>query len=168
MHESPDDLAWLQRVLDDSYAASGAHLRSIITPERRLDAAGVVAELGAMRVMALATTTARGEPRVAPVDGLFHRGRLHFGSSADSLRWRHVLARPAVSASVIEGERLQVTVHGTARPVRPAEDEALVSFLVGVYGREAWDGWMSALSWARIEPARMIAFRNHAAADHSG
>lgn len=151
-------MVWLQELLDESYAAAGAHLRSVVTPERRLDAAGVVAELGAMRVMALATTTARGEPRVGPVDGLFHRGRLHFGSGADSVRFRHIRAQPAVSASVIEGERLQVTVHGVAREVRP--DDELTAFLVGVYGREAWDGWMSALPWARIEPTRMIAFRS--------
>ncbi len=161
MHESPEDLAWLQRLLDDSYAAAGPHLRSVVTEERRLDAAGVVAEMGALRVMAPATTTAGGEPRVGPVDGLFYRGRLHFGSGADSLRFRHLRARPAVSASVIDGERLQITVHGRAREVFPANDRALTSFLTGVYGREAWDGWMSALPWARIDPDRMITFRNH-------
>lgn len=163
MYENPEDLERLQRLLDDSYAAAGPHLRSVITEERRLDAAGVVAEMGAMRVMALATTTARGEPRVGPVDGLFYRGRLHFGSGARSLRFRHIRARPAVSASVIDGERLQITVHGRAREVSPAEDQGLASFLIGVYGREAWDSWMSALPWARIEPARMITFRNRTA-----
>ncbi|WP_246096050.1 hypothetical protein [Streptomyces botrytidirepellens] len=56
MYESPEDLERLQHLLDDSYAAAGPHLRSIITAGRRLDAAGVVTEMGAMRVMALATT----------------------------------------------------------------------------------------------------------------
>lgn len=159
MHESPEDLDRLQQLLDTSYAAAGPHLRSIITEERRLDAAGVVDEMGAMRVMALATTTSGGAPRVGPVDGLFYRGRLHFGSGADSLRFRHLRARPAVSASVIDGERLQITVHGTAREVSPAADPHLASFLIDVYGREAWDSWMSAIPWARIEPDRMITFR---------
>ncbi|MGW0735710.1 pyridoxamine 5'-phosphate oxidase family protein [Streptomyces sp. NPDC002851] len=166
MHETPEDLQRLQRLLDASYAAAGPHLRSIVTEDRRLDAAGVVTELGAMRVMALATTTARGEPRVGPVDGLFYRGHLHFGSGADSLRFRHIRARPAVSASVIDGERLQITVHGTAREVNPAKDEGLASLLIEVYGRQAWDSWMSGLPWARIEPDRMITFRNQAAKDH--
>ncbi|MFQ6199472.1 pyridoxamine 5'-phosphate oxidase family protein [Streptomyces sp. NPDC000405] len=163
MHESPEDLEWLQRLLDDSYAAAGPHLRSIINEERRLHAPGVIAEMGAMRVMALATTTARGEPRVGPVDGLLYRGRLHFGSGASSLRFQHIRARPAVSASVIDGECLQITVHGRAQEVSPAEDQGLASFLKGVYGREAWDSWMSALPWARIDPDRMIAFCNQAA-----
>ncbi|MCP2256602.1 Pyridoxamine 5'-phosphate oxidase [Streptoalloteichus tenebrarius] len=155
----------MQRLLDDSYARSGDHLRSVINEERRLDAEGVVAEMGNMRVMALATTTAKGEPRVGPVDGLFYRGRLHFGSGANSLRFRHLRARPAVSASVIDGERLQITVHGTASEVRPAEDPGLEAFLVEVYGREAWEGWMRELPWARIDPVRMITFRNPAAAE---
>lgn len=159
MHEIPEDLARLQRLLDDSYASAGAHLRSVITPERRLDAAGVVAEMGAMRVMALATVTATGEPRVGPVDGLFYRGRLHFGSGADSLRFRHLRARPAVSASVIDGERLQITVHGTAHEVSPAKDPGLEAFLVSVYGLQAWESWMRELPWARIEAEKMISFR---------
>ena len=163
MQETPEDLDWLQCLLDDSYAAAGPHLRSIVGQERRLDAAGVVAELGAMRVMVLATTTARGEPRAGPVDGLFHRGRFHFGSGADSVRFRHIRARPAVSASVIEGERLQITVHGRARVLSPATDPELAAFLIGVYGREAWDTWMSALPWARIDPERMLTFVNEAA-----
>ncbi|MGW3566379.1 pyridoxamine 5'-phosphate oxidase family protein [Streptomyces sp. NPDC000941] len=158
----PEDLERLQRLLDDSYVLAGAHLRSIITPERRLDAAGVVAEMGAMRVMALATVTARGEPRVGPVDGLFYQGRLHFGSGADSLRFRHLRARPTVSASVIDGERLQITAHGTAQEVSPAEDPGLEAFLVSVYGHQAWESWMRELPWARIEPEKLFAFRKSA------
>jgi hypothetical protein len=162
VHETTEDLERLQRLLDDSYAAAGTHLRSVITPDRRLDAAGVVAEMGAMRVMALATTTAAGEPRVGPVDGLLYRGRLHFGSGADSARFRHLRARPAVSASVIDGERLQITVHGTAHEVRPSADPGLEAFLVSVYGRRSWESWMRDLPWARIEPRKVITFRNPA------
>jgi hypothetical protein len=38
MHETSQDLARLQRLLDESYEKAGEHLRSIITPERRLNA----------------------------------------------------------------------------------------------------------------------------------
>lgn len=119
-----------------------------------------------MRVMALATTTARGEPRVGPVDGLFYRGRVYFGSGADSLRFRHLRARPAVSASVIDGERLQITMHGTAQEVVPTQEPELEDFLVSVYGQQAWESWMRDLPWARIEPDRMITFRNSAMVEH--
>ena len=39
MHETADDLARLQALLDRSYESAGRHLRSVITPERRLSAA---------------------------------------------------------------------------------------------------------------------------------
>jgi hypothetical protein len=42
MHESQEDIARLQELLDRSYAAAGAHLRSIHTPQRRLAAADLV------------------------------------------------------------------------------------------------------------------------------
>jgi hypothetical protein len=71
-----------------------------------------------------------------------------------------VLSRPH---NDIGGERLQITVRGTAREVSPAEDPGLMAFLIGVYGREAWDSWMSALPWARIDADRMITFCNQAA-----
>lgn len=99
---------------------------------------------------------------MGPVDGLFYRGRLHFGSGADSLRFRHLRARPTVSASVIDGERLQITVHGTAQEVSPAKDPGLEAFLVSVYGRQAWESWMRELPWAWIEAEKMFTFRNSA------
>lgn len=45
MNETPEDLAWLQDLLDRSYEAGGEHLRSIITAERRVPAAGLVVRL---------------------------------------------------------------------------------------------------------------------------
>ncbi len=150
----------LQRLLDDSYATAGPHLRSIIDEDRRLDAAGVVARLRGVSTMALATVTAHGEPRVGPVDGLFLRGHFLFGSGPDSARFRHLRARPAVSATVFDGELLQITVHGKAVEVSPAEDPVLERFLIEVYGRTAWEEWMHEMPWARIEAEKMFTFIN--------
>jgi len=158
MKETPEELTTLQRLLDDSYAAAGPYLRSVLNEERRLDAAGVVARLQGVCTMALATVTAHGEPRVSPVDGLFFHGSFVFGSGRDSVRFRHIRARPSVSASVFDGERLQITVHGRAVEPAPATDPELTAFLSGIYGRKAWDGWMHAIPWARIEAERMFTF----------
>jgi len=38
VHETPEDLAVLQELLDRSYDQAGSHLKRIITPERRLSA----------------------------------------------------------------------------------------------------------------------------------
>ena len=55
-----DDLAWLQELLDRSHAAGGPHLRSIITPERRLTAATLAERLQGMCLLVVATVTADG------------------------------------------------------------------------------------------------------------
>lgn len=79
MNERPDDLNELQAVLDRSFGAAGSHLRDIATSERRLDAAQLAERLTGMRLLVLATSTRDGRPINGPVDGVFHRGRFHFG-----------------------------------------------------------------------------------------
>jgi len=113
MHEDDDDLRSLQRVLDDSRAAAGPHLRSIfIDGKPAVSAADLVALLPGMQVIDLATVTAAGEPRVAPVDGHFFKGRWHFGSAPNSARARHLAARSVASAAHTRGEGLCVIIHG--------------------------------------------------------
>src|SRR5262249_45209209 len=112
VHETPSDLAWLQGLLDRSYEGAGAHLRSITTPQRRIPASELGALLPGVQILDVATVTASGHPRVAPVDGLFFRGRFHFGSSRTSLRYRNLVERPEVSACHVRGEELSIVVHG--------------------------------------------------------
>ena len=81
MHETSRDIARLQRLLDESYEKAGQHLRSIITLGRRLKAYQVCDELQGMTLLSLATVTARCEPIVSPVDGIFYKGLLWFGSA---------------------------------------------------------------------------------------
>jgi hypothetical protein len=51
MHETPDDLIALQDLLDRSADGAGPHLRSIITPERRLTAPEVCHRLAGMSLL---------------------------------------------------------------------------------------------------------------------
>jgi uncharacterized pyridoxamine 5'-phosphate oxidase family protein len=135
MHETPEDIRVLQELLDRSYASAGSHLRSIITPDRRLSANRLARLLPGMRLLALATVTADGRPIVGPVDGVFYRGCFCFGSAPDSLRFRHIRARPQVSATHAPGEELAVTVHGRAIPVdvRAPEGAGLRRALLEIY-----------------------------------
>src|SRR3712207_2318719 len=87
--ETPEDLAELQALLDRSYERAGQHLRGIFTPEQRIPAGELAALLPGVQVLNLATVTRSCEPRVAPVDGLFYRGRFWFGSSPTSARFTH-------------------------------------------------------------------------------
>jgi uncharacterized pyridoxamine 5'-phosphate oxidase family protein len=161
VHETDEDLLWLQELMDRSHAGAGAHLRSIFDDERRIPAAELPALLPGVQVLALATVTARGEPRVAPVDGLFFRGRWHFGSSESSARFRHIRARPAVSATHLRGEALAVVVHGRAAEIdlRAAEHAGFRAYLNETYpGWEDAD-WAAGAPYARIEPSAMFTFR---------
>ncbi|MEA2449162.1 MAG: hypothetical protein QOG63_1094 [Thermoleophilaceae bacterium] len=161
MKETPADLEALQDLLDRSYAAAGPHLRRIHTPERRLTAPEVAERLTGMCLLALATVTADGRPIVGPVDGIFLRGAFHFGSSPDSLRFRHIRARPQVSATHLPGEELAVTVHGRAVPVDVSSGElreALLEIYVPRYGPE-WEKFLdSGPVYARIAAERMFTF----------
>ena len=157
MHETPEDLVALQELIDRSYAAAGRHLLRIHTPERRLTAEQVSQRLQGMCLLALATSTADGRPVVGPVDGVFYRGAFHFGSAPDSVRFRHIAARPHVSATYLPGEELAVTVHGRATPI--TVESGLRNVLLEIYG-EQWvaDILDRGAAYARIDADRMFTF----------
>jgi uncharacterized pyridoxamine 5'-phosphate oxidase family protein len=159
VYETEEDLRELQALLDSSHAAAGPHLRSIFDERRRIPAAELPELLGGVQVLALATVTARGEPRVAPVDGLFFRGRWHFGSSEESARFRHIRARPAVSAAHVRGEQLAIVVHGRAVEVDTGEpaQAAFRAYLMETYPDS--EEWGADAPYARIEPSVMFTFR---------
>jgi uncharacterized pyridoxamine 5'-phosphate oxidase family protein len=170
MHETEADLAALQELLDRSYEGAGAHLLRIHAPEHRLTAAEVAVRLRGMCLLALATTTADGRPIVGPVDGIFYRGAFHFGSSPDSLRFRHIAERPDVSATHCPGEELAVTVHGRAVPVdlKAEENAGLRAAILEIYVPRFGPEWEhdfldSGPMYARIDAARMFTYA--AAAD---
>jgi hypothetical protein len=135
VHETAEDLARLQELLDRSYEHAGGHLRSIMIPERRVGARELAHRLSGMRLLSVATVTADGRPMVGALDGIFFRGAFHFGTAASSVRYRHLLARPAVSATYLPAEEFGVTVHGVAVPidVRAPEGAALRDTLLEVY-----------------------------------
>jgi hypothetical protein len=166
MHESADDLDTLQQLLDESHAHAGAHLRSIFTPDRRLNAAQLSDQLVGVQILDVATVTAAGHPRVAPVDGLLYRGHFYFGSSPDSIRLRHLRTRPQVSAAHSRGEELAVIVHGTAHRIDIAGREQagfrryLLDTYVPRFGAD-WEPWVDSHGvYARIDAARMYTFLN--------
>ena len=166
MHETPGDLTALQALIDASYAAAGPHLLAIHEPERRLTAEQVSERLTGMCLLTLAIVTRDCRPIAGPVDGIFFRGAFHFGSADNSLRFRHIRARPQVSATYLPGEELAVTVHGRAVPIDIAAPEhaalrqALLDVYIPIYG-EGWEEeFLEAVSpaYARIDAERMFTF----------
>jgi uncharacterized pyridoxamine 5'-phosphate oxidase family protein len=164
MHETDADLAALQDLLDQSMAHAGVHLRRIIAPARRLDAPELCRRLEGMSLLALATVTADGRPRVSPVDGIFYRGAFYFGSAPDSVKFHHIRVRPHVSATHLPDEHFAVTVHGSARvidvatPAQAGVRRALLDIYVPRYGPE-WETFLDReTAYARIDAERMFVF----------
>src|SRR3954452_958536 len=114
MLETRDDLIDLQALLDASHARSTEHLRGIINDDRTLTAAQIAALLTGMKVISVATVTARGEPRISAMDGHFLHGPWTSSRSRSSAKAHHLAARPGVSVGHVDGEALAVFGHGQA------------------------------------------------------
>jgi hypothetical protein len=166
MHETPDERRSLQRLLDASAAAAGPHLRDIITDERRVDAVSLCERLQGMCLLVLATSTAAGHPLSGPVDGYFLHGSFSFSSGRNSVRMRHLAARPAVSATYLPGEEFAVTVHGRAElfevldPAHREFRQAMLDVYLPKQG-SAFERWLEDENplGARIVPEKMFTFR---------
>ena len=128
MYETDAEVAALQALLDASIARATEHLRAIIHGERVLTARDLVALLTGMKVLTVATVTARGEPRISAVDGHFLHGTWSFSTSGSAAKARHLRARPAVSVAHVDNEALGVFSHGRVEEMAagdPHWDETL-------------------------------------------
>jgi Pyridoxamine 5'-phosphate oxidase len=165
MYETSDELAGLQRLLDESAAAAGLHLRSIVTDDRRMSAAQLCRRLDGMCLLVLGTVTSDGRPLVGPVDGYLLHGSFYFSSGRSSVRMRHLQKRPVVSASHLPGEELAVTVHGRAElfelsdPRFPELRRAMLDHYLPIQGPqfETWLDGADAIG-GRIEAQKMFTF----------
>jgi general stress protein 26 len=154
MLETPAEVAALQRLLDSSYATSTAHLRDIINDSHRLTAQDLVALLTGMKVLSVATVTARGEPRISALDGHFLHATWTFSTGAEAAKAKHLRVRPAVSVAHIDNETLAVFSHGRVEVMGPddADRAETIEHWTAHYGS-------SPLSWG--DEIRMYRYRPH-------
>jgi Pyridoxamine 5'-phosphate oxidase len=124
VHETEEDVLRLEALLSSSFANAGDHLTSIISEQRRLSARDLCRYFVGVRPLVVATTTRLGEPRCSAVDGLLVRGHLWFSTAANSLKVRHLEVRPGLSGAHVIGDDVGVFVHGQARLVQGASEEA--------------------------------------------
>jgi hypothetical protein len=162
VHETSDELARLQALLDASLSRSTAHLRSIVT-DRTMTAGQLTQVLDGMCTLALSTVTAKGEPRISGADGHFLHGTWHFGTARTAAKARHLAARPAASVAHMRGEDLGVFAHGTVQPLNPADGEAaadwpeLLAYFQDFYGADAFD-WENEVTYYRLQPHWMTVY----------
>jgi hypothetical protein len=160
VRETAADLGALQALLERSIDGAGPFLRSSFQmPEHSLSAAQLAAHLQGSLTVALATTTARGEPRVAPIGAVFVHAAFCLPSVAQAARTRHLLARPAASLTYFEGNDLAVIAHGQVAVVSdgdPAFDE--LDALQAQAGGESPRGWSGEGVFLRFDAETLFTY----------
>lgn len=137
MRHSLTSLQRLQASLDTSAASAGAHLRTTFgIPDHTLSALQLAHYLATPQSVAVATVTARGEPRVAPVHAVFYDAALHIPTVNSAVRVKHVERRPAISVTHWVLNYVAITVHGTASILRPGH--AHFADLDELYSAQWW------------------------------
>ena len=159
MRETPQEMAELQRLLDQSMETRNQHLLSIMTPERRPTAEQMVQALDGMQVLVLATVTADGRPLTSCVDGHLFHGRWVFTTDATATKARHLAERPAVSATHARGDTFGVFTHGSAERLTPEHLDfaEIEGHLVEHYGSSP-SSWAPDIAYLRIQPRWMLAY----------
>jgi len=131
-------------------------------PEKALDAARTVAALTGMRTVALATVTARCEPRISAADGHFLHGRWVFGTDRAAAKAANLAVRPAASVAYIEGEAVGIWTHGLVTTLNPSggpDDHdwpEVLAHLTRHYGGSPYD-W-GEIVYYRLEATWMVAY----------
>jgi hypothetical protein len=158
MFETEAEIAAIQRLIDATMARANPHMTGIVTPERRLSARQVCTYLQGTKHVAFATVTARGAPRVSPLDALFIHGRFTMGTAASATKIAHLLANPACSAVHMDGERVAVVVNGRVEWIgRDHPDHGLIhGTWTRTYGSDPYQ-WGDVVFF-RIEPNSMWTF----------
>jgi hypothetical protein len=99
---------------------------------------------------------------VAPLDGVFVRGRFTVSTGGQAARLRHLRANPACSAVHMDGDRVGIAVHGRARILEQGDEgvEALDRAWTEIYGSSPFS-WGEGVVFMVIESSSMWAYAFH-------
>jgi len=160
--ETDDEVRELQALIDRTIAHANPHLVSIVKPERRLTARQVVRYLQGTKHVAFATVNAKGQPRVAPLDGVFIHGRFTVSTGGRAARLEHLRANNACSAAHVDGDTVGIVVHGNAEIIRrdDAGVEEIEPVWRDIYGSSPFE-WGEGVTFMRIQPTSMWAYAFH-------
>ena len=150
MHETKQELAALQDLLDLSVDRAGPHLKSMF--QSPMAASEMVSSLDGILEVHFATVTPSGAPFVAPIDALFYRGRLWIGIPTRAVRHEFVRQERRVSISYTRGTSFCLIIHGTAEEVS-SDDELVPEYKAwsdDLYFKEYGKDW---LDWAEAQRA---------------
>jgi uncharacterized pyridoxamine 5'-phosphate oxidase family protein len=162
VYESEGEIQELQALLDRTLAVANPHLAQIVEPGRRLSARRVVRYLQGTKHVAFATVNERGQPRVAPLDGVFIHGRFTVSTGGQAARLRHLRVNPACSAAHVDGDTVGIVVHGHATIIGRDDEgvDELEPVWGEIYGSSPFE-WGEGVVFMRIEPTSMWAYAFH-------
>lgn len=150
----------LQALLDHSITQASPFLRaSFEMPAHSLSAAQLVAHLQGPLTVALATSTARAEPRVAPIGAFLWHAAFHVPTVAESARGRHLARRPAASLTYFESTDVAVIAHGQMRVI--GQDDSAFADIDRDWrkgGLESPTEWSGSPVYLRMEPATLYTY----------
>lgn len=157
MFETDDEVAELQRLFDRTLRTANPHMRSIVTPERRLTARQVVTYLQGTKHVVFATVD-ENEPRASPLDALFVHGRFTMSTGRRATKVRHLQANPACSAVHMDGDRVAVVANGRAEFVEPGhpDHDGIHRAWTDQYGSDPYT-WGDVIFF-RLQPITMWAY----------
>jgi hypothetical protein len=116
--KSSGDLQALQKLIDRSATSAGpAASDSLAYPARQMSAAEFVEFWQSVRLVAMATTGAKGGPHIAPVHARFDGVRLRLVIYDNTLRRRDIAANPRVAFTTWRADGAAAIVYGVAREV---------------------------------------------------
>jgi hypothetical protein len=150
------ELDALQRVLEESASAADGFLKETFDlAGHGLSARQLAQHFDRIRGVALATVTAKGEPRVAPVGAILQGPAFCVPTALHARRVTHVRKRPSVSFTHFVLDDIAVIVHGRATVL--ASTDPNVAILNAKYDDQWWSGLKAtgAAVWLRIEPQRI-------------
>jgi hypothetical protein len=131
-------------------------------PEKSMDAARLREALSGVRTVSLATVTAKGEARVAPIQAIFHDDAFWIPTVAEAARTRHAATRPGVSVTYYEGTDLAVIAHGDAEVVGQGDERfAAADEALRAAGGDSPVGWSGTPVYLRLAPGRLYTFARH-------
>lgn len=159
MRETDADIERLQRLMDDTITHAGAHMTSIVAPEKRLRASQLVRYLEGIKYVAFGSVTPGGDPRVSPLDSLFVRGRFTLSTDTSAERVTNLRSNPACSLVHMVNDGIAIVVHGTAEwiPRDHRDHDEIHSIWSAVYQSDPYT-WGDEIVLFRAEPAAMWAY----------
>jgi hypothetical protein len=162
VYETADDLERLDAQLRASIERAGPFLRSSFQmPEHSLNARQLTRAVQGVKPVALATVTAKGEPRVAPIGAFLYRADFYIPTTMQAARVRHLRRQPAISLTLYDAIDYAVIVHGQAVVLGEdaTEFEALIEIQLSGQGETVRDWGEGA--FIRIDTEMMYTFARY-------